>query len=197
LHASTDALQAVKDAADELNRALRYTGDAKTVVQVNSEAGRTLASLNEFERISGLSENPKVRAWLKVPRDDGSANVWYAEGLIAAVSEIASDEEMPDLLPPVQEISTDMRGLRDWLTSRTPDQPTAEQTELRDTINAFLKSTSWPKIEDRPVTRMELVALGKISQHLRHQVFSQPEANAPAGSAAVGAAPPKIADAGK
>lgn len=190
LSASPKALALVKAAADELNKPLKYTGDAKTVAAAYPDAGKTLASLNEFERISGLSESPDVRNWLKVKRGNGSGNVWYAEGLIAGVCEIASDDGLPDLLPQVEELSTDMRGLRDWLASRTPDPPSEEQSALRETINGFLKSTSWPNVGDRPVSRAELLTLGDISHYLRDEVLAAPPPIQPTTASAQSTTPP-------
>jgi hypothetical protein len=170
LHAAPSAIAVVGQAADMLNKPIRITGDAKTVTALNPDAGRTLAALNEFERISGITESPTISDWLNGPGKNGVGNVWYAEGLISGVASIAAAQNLPDLLPPVSEISTDLRGLRDWLLIRMPDSRTAAQSTLRKTLDAFLRSTSWPKVQDRSVSPAELAMLGTISRELQNQV---------------------------
>jgi hypothetical protein len=171
LQASPSALAIVSQGADMVNRPILLTGDAKVIATVNARAGQTLAGLNEFERISGITQSPAISAWLNGPGKNSVGNVWYAEGLISGVAAVASAQNLPDLLPPVSEISTDLRGLRDWLLIRMPDNPTAAQSLLRKTLDGFLRSTSWPQVQDRPVSPAELAMLGTISRELQNQVL--------------------------
>jgi len=171
LHASERAMSAVRDAAEGLNKPLVVTGAAKDLAEMSPDAGKTLASLNEFERISGLTESPDIAAWLKGRHKNRVGNVWYAEGLIAGVAEVASTQEMPELLPTVGEIATDLRGLRDWLQLRMPDPPSRQQAQLSDALDDFLKTTSRARKQDRQVTHPELVALGYISRNLQAEVL--------------------------
>ena len=118
----------------------------------NRDAARTLSSLNEFETLSSLPEDPALRAWLETPGLARSASVWYGEGEIAGLAQIAAAQEMPDLLPPAQQIATDLRGLRDWLALRLPDMPSPEQAALRDALEAFLRKrrpTPSPGVKSR------------------------------------------------
>jgi len=196
LHASERAISVVKDAADGLNKPLIATGAAKDLAEMSPDAGKTLASLNEFERISGLTESPDIAAWLKGRHKNRVGNVWYAEGLIAGVAEVASAEEMPELLPTVGEIATDLRGLRDWLQLRMPDPPSRQQAQLSDALDDFLKTTSHARRQDRQVTHPELVALGFISRNLQAEVLVR-TASAPVvkpASMEIALPAPKLAD---
>lgn len=174
LNASPDAIAAIEAQAEALGHPLELTDDAKQVAALNPGAGQTLAALDEFERVGGLTETPAIMAWLNGPKHFGAGNVWYAEGMIAGVAGIAAAEEMPDLLPTADEVSTDLCGLRDWITIRMPSQPTVEAAALRDALDAFLKVTDWPKVAERPVSDTELTALGSISEMLQQQVLERP-----------------------
>lgn len=177
LGASKDAFLQVTSAADDLNRPLVVDGGAKDLAALSPDAGKTLASLNEFERISGLTQSPEIATWLKGRHQNRVGNVWYAEGMIAGVAEVASAQDMPELLPTVGEIATDLRGLRDWLVLRMPDPPSTEQTALSSALDDFLNTSSQSKRQDRPVTSTELVALGSISRQLQTQVLLESSAN--------------------
>ena len=174
LHAPEAAVAPVAAAAAHLARPLPITGDAKPLALFNRPAARTVSALSEFEALSSLPDHPAIRAWLesKLPR---SANVWYAEGEIAGLSQIAAAHEMPDLLPPTEQIATDLRGLRDWLALRLPEMPSAEQAALRHDLNAFLEQAS---AQSRPGTKSpkllslpQLQALGSISRRVQAQVL--------------------------
>ena len=65
LHATRASMSIVRDAAAGVDRPLIVNGAAKDLTALSPSAGRTLASLNEFERISGLTESPDIAAWLK------------------------------------------------------------------------------------------------------------------------------------
>ncbi|MGO8674040.1 MAG: hypothetical protein ACLQVD_22105 [Capsulimonadaceae bacterium] len=190
LHASSDAVAVVRQAVDLVSKPLVATGDAADLAAVNPQAAQTLEALNEFEKIGGITESPAISAWLQGPGHSGVGNVWYAEGLISGVVEIASAQNMPELLPPVSEVATDLRGLRDWLVLRMPEEPSPDQAALRTSLDAFLEETSWPKVQDRPVTHSELVSLGVISHQLQMQVLTQSVVARPlpAGSTFTGSA---------
>lgn len=164
------ALVPVAKAAHRLAGSLPITDDAKPLLLFNRDAARALSSLNEFETLSSLPEDPALRAWLEMPGVARSASVWYGEGEIAALAQIAAAHGMPDLLPPAQQVATDLRGLRDWLAGRLPDALTPEQAALRGALEAFLRDTSLahPGVKSRkPLTLAQLQALSAISHQLQ------------------------------
>ena len=168
------ALAPVSKAAARLAGALPISEDAKPLLLFNRDAARALSSLNEFETLSSLPEDPALRAWLDAPGLARSAAVWYGEGEIAALAQIAAAHEMPDLLPPAQQIATDLRGLRDWLAGRLPETCTPEQASLTAALEAFLRetSTAHPGIKSRkPLTSAQLQALAAISRQLEAQAL--------------------------
>lgn len=168
------ALAPVAKAAARLAGPLPITGDARPLLLFNRDAARALSSLNEFETLSSLPEDPALQAWLETPRLARSASVWYGEGEIAGLAQIAAAHGMPDLLPPAQQVATDLRGLRDWLALRLPDTPTPEQAALRDALASFLRDTSLahPGVKSRkPLTLSQLQALGGISRKLEAQAL--------------------------
>ena len=153
-------------------------GDARNVSDLNADAGVVLAALQESSRLTAVLENAPLKRWLK---SSGAGQVWYAEGLMAGVSEIAVRENLPDLLPPVRDLATDLRGLRDWLSLRLPDAPTPEQSALQTAINRFLQQSAASAKKPKPLTRTQMQALGDISRILQAQMLSQPpSAPAPA-----------------
>ena len=185
LEAPPAALAPVAKAAARLAGPVPITDDAKPLLLFNRNAAHTLSSLNEFETLSSLPEDPALRAWLDAPGVARSASVWYGEGEIAALAQIAAAHAMPDLLPPAQQIATDLRGLRDWLVGRLPDTPTPEQAALRDALEAFLHdmSLAHPGVKSRkPLTPAQLQALSAISRQLQAQALG-PEAQEATGEA--------------
>jgi hypothetical protein len=173
LRPTAGALAVVRGYVDEYDKPVAVAGDAAALESINPAAGRTLAALDEFERTSGLPESPPLHAWLNGSQTSASGRVWYAEGLIAGVAQIASQEDMPELLPNLAEIATDLRGLHDWILLRLPDQPSADQLALKANLDAFLRNVGKPATQKRPVTEAELARLGKISQQLVAQVLPQ------------------------
>ena len=168
------ALAPVEKAARRLAGSLPISDDARPLLLFNREAARALSSLNEFEVLSSLPEDPGLRSWLDAPVLARSASVWYGEGEIVALAQTAAAHEMPDLLPPAQQVATDLRGLRDWLVLRLPDAPTPEQVALRDALAAFLRETApaRPGVKSRkPLTLPQLQALGGISRQLEAQAL--------------------------
>jgi hypothetical protein len=184
LRAPDTALAPVAAAGAKLAGPLALTADAKPLALFNRAAARTVSSLSEFETLSSLPEDPAVRAWLNAPEMARSAQVWYGEGEIAGLSEIAAEHQMPELLPPTEQIATDLRGLRDWLALRLPDTLSPEQAALKKDLNAFLEETSRadrPGIKSRRrLTLPQLDALGSISRRLQTQVLGSPSAESAA-----------------
>ena len=180
LHAPESALAPVNAAGVRLAGPLPITADARPLALFNRAAARTVASLSEFEALSSLPEDPALRRWLDAPELARSAQVWYGEGEIAGLSEIAAEHQMPDLLPPTEQIATDLRGLRDWLALRLPDTPSPEQAALKRDLNSFLEETSTagrPGVKSRRrLTLPELEALGSISRRLQMQILGSPPA---------------------
>ena len=168
------ALAPVEKTAQRLAGPLPISDDARPLLLFNREAARTLSSLNEFETLSSLPEDPALRSWLDAPQLARSASVWYGEGEMAALAQTAAAHGMPDLLPPDQQVATDLRGLRDWLALRLPDAPTPEQVALRDALASFLRETAPAHlgIKSRtPLTLPQLQALGGIGRQLEAQAL--------------------------
>jgi hypothetical protein len=174
MRAPSTALLPVAKAAEQLSGPLPITSDAKPLLLFDRSSARTLSALNEFDMLSSLPENEAIRKWLETPTLTRSASVWYGEGEIAGLAQIAAAQEMPELLPSAQQLATDLRGLRDWLSLRLPDMPSPEQTTLRDALEAFLRETAATErvgVRSRKaLTAAQLQALREISQQLEAQV---------------------------
>ena len=174
LGAPPAALLPVTKAAERLAGPLTITGEAKPLLLFNRDAARTVSALTEFEALSSLPEEESLRKWLETPALTRSASVWYGEGEITGLAQIAAAQEMPELLPPAQQLATDLRGLRDWLSLRLPDSPSPEQIALKDALEAFLRETAAterPGVRSRKaLTAAQLQALGEISRQLEAQV---------------------------
>ena len=177
LTAPPSALAPVRLAAARLAKPLTLTGDARRIAVFSRKAAQTLASLDEFNLLSSVPDDIALRHWLtRAP----SGQVWYAEGLVAALGETAAAQQMPDLLPPVKEIATDLRGLRDWLSLRLPDAPTPDQTALVAALNDFLSQTSRTgRPQAAPLSQTQLQSLGDISRRLQAQILGDPAAPTP------------------
>ena len=172
--APPSALAPVEEASRRLAGSLPISDDARPLLLFNREAARALSSLNEFERLSSLPEDPALRTWLDAPHLARSASVWYGEGEIVALAQTAAAHEMPSLLPPAQQVATDLRGLRDWLDLRLPDAPTPEQAALRDALASFLRETAsaHPGVKSlKPLTLPQLQMLSGISRRLETQAL--------------------------
>ncbi|MEO7717156.1 MAG: hypothetical protein ABIY70_13210 [Capsulimonas sp.] len=193
LHAAPQATATISNAVQRLNKPLALVGEAHDVALQSPNAGRALASLNEFERLSGLSENATIKQWIASPAVPASGKVWYAEGLIAGLAEISAQEQMPDLLPPLSEITTDLRGMRDWLVLRFPDKPSAEQNDLKSRLNKFLVQAAPSSKSSRLMTLAELKQLGDICRDLRLQLLPDTAPKAPPPIAPPGVNAPPIA----
>lgn len=175
MNAPADALASIRRASERLAAPLALSADARPLAIFNGAAAQTLSSLNEFETLSSLPEDPALRKWLTSSRVSDSAQVWYGEGEIAALAQIAAAHRMPELLPSTLEIATDLRGLHDWLSLRLPDSPTPEQTALQKSLDAFLRDAAQAakaaENSKKPLSPAQLEALGGISLLLQDQVL--------------------------
>ena len=175
MNAPAAALAPIRKASERLTAPLVLTPDARPLAIFNGEAAQTLSALNEFETLSSLPEDPALRKWLTSPGVSDSAQVWYGEGEISALAQIAAAHRMPELLPPAQEIATDLRGLRDWLSLRLPDTPTPEQAALQKSLEQFLLDaglkTKMSQKSQKPLSPAQMEALGTISRLLQLQVL--------------------------
>ena len=175
MNAPAAALAPIRKASERLTAPLVLTPDARPLALFNGEAAQTLSALNEFETLSSLPEDPALRKWLTSPGVSDSAQVWYGEGEISALAQIAAAHRMPELLPPAQEIATDLRGLRDWLSLRLPDTPTPEQAALQKSLEQFLLDaglkTKMSQKSQKPLSPAQMEALGTISRLLQLQVL--------------------------
>ena len=175
MSAPAAALAPIHKASERLIAPLALTTDARPLAIFNGEAAQTLSSLSEFETLSSLPEDPALRKWLTSPGVPDSAQVWYGEGEIAALAQIAAIHRMPELLPPAQEIATDLRGLHDWLALRLPDTPTPEQATLQKSLEAFLldagQKTKISHKSQKSLSPAQMEALGSISRLLQLQVL--------------------------
>ena len=175
MNAPAAALAPIRKASERLTAPLVLTPDARPLAIFNGEAAQTLSALNEFETLSSLPEDPALRKWLTSSGVSDSAQVWYGEGEISALAQIAAAHRMPELLPPAQEIATDLRGLRDWLSLRLPDTPTPEQAALQKSLEQFLLDaglkTKMSQKSQKPLSPAQMEALGTISRLLQLQVL--------------------------
>lgn len=183
LGAPPSALVPIQHAADALAEPLAISSEARPLLLFNGPAARALSSLNEFQRLSSLPEDPALRAWLASPGVGKSASVWYGEGEMSGLAQVAAAYRMPDLLPPAQQLATDLRGLRDWLSLRLSDTPSPEQTALQNALESFLAETALTErlgIRSRkPLTLTQLQALGDISRRLQTQALGPAAPAAP------------------
>ena len=178
LRAPSSAIAVIENQSREYGKPLVLTGDSKLLADYDPAAGRTLGALDEFERTSGVPENAALHRWLTAPATSTTAKVWYAEGLIAGIAQIASQQQMPELLPPISDVAVDLRGLRDWLSSRLPDQPAAGLTQLRESLDSFLQLTANNRPTKRSLTPSELSMLGSVSVILTTQILGPDAAGA-------------------
>ena len=188
LGAPPAALAPVVRAAGLLDGPLPISSEARPLLLFNGDAARTLSALNEFQSLSSLPEDPALQRWLASAPLPRSAQVWYGEGEIAELARIAAAHAMPELLPPAEQLATDLRGLRDWLAGRLPDTPTPEQAALQSALESFLQASSLalrPGVRSRkPLTLPQLQALGDISRQLQALVFGPPGETPPKTSSA-------------
>ncbi len=189
LNAPTAAIALIQKQEQEYGNPPSLHGDAKQLADFDPDAGQALAALDEFEATSGIPENPALHDWLAAPATAASGRVWYAEGLIAGIAQIAAQQQMPELLPPLADITTDLRGLRDWLATRTPDHPSPTLATLKSNLDSFLQQTGRNHPLHRTITASELTALGEVSQQLATEILG-PQAPTQAASVAVVPATP-------
>lgn len=153
---------------------LTLTGTAKQVAALSPDAGTVLATLDESAHLSNILDSKALQAWATGPDSNRTGRVWYAEGLMAGVADVAAATSQPDLLPSTPDLATDLRGLRDWLSLRLPEFPTPDQTALQTAIDKFLQQTSAKGKRTKPLTPAQLQDLGGISHLLQAQILGPP-----------------------
>ena len=171
LQAPDRVLGPIAGLAARLAKPLAPTGPAKQIAAFSPDAGTVLAALDESAHLSNILDSKALQDWATGPGSNRTGRVWYAEGLMAGVADIAVAMSRPDLLPPTSELATDLRGLRDWLSLRLPESPTPDQAALQTGIDAFLQQTSAKGRRPKPLTAAQLHDLGEISHLLQAQIL--------------------------
>lgn len=178
LHAPPDALAPVESARVRLAGALPMTSDAKPLAFFNRSAARTLSSLGEFDALSSLPADPALRRWLGGARVPPGSAAWYGGGEIAGLAQIAAAQQMPDLLPPTEQILADLRGLRGQLSPHPLGLLSPGQAGLQDALDAFLRESA----PHAPLPPAQLQTLGEVGRRLQEQVLGSDAAPPPADS---------------
>jgi hypothetical protein len=181
LDAPRAAFDPIARLAARLDRPVVLSGDSLTLGSLNLQAADVLASLDEAQDLSLLLETPGLTRWLSAYASGGAGPVWYADGLMAGIAQIAARYELPYLLPRTADVATDLRGVRDWLASRLPETPTPDQDLLRDKIDQWLEqapvlSADLGRTPSRRLPPDQLAALGQISALLRELILGSPGA---------------------
>jgi len=162
--------------AARLTRPLALTADGRAIQSLNPDAALVLSALSESSIVARVMDDHALTQWLNGSSGHRSGPVWYAEGQIAGIGQIAAAAHLPALLPPVADVATDLRGLRDWLALRVPEKPGPELAALQAAISDFLQQTAQGPGEPRlpraqPVSNAQLQQLGSISQMLQAQIL--------------------------
>lgn len=179
LKAPADALAPVSALSMRLGKPLTPTGTARQVADLNADAGTVLAALDESDRLSAVLDNKALQNWATGTGSSQTGRVWYAEGLMVGVTHVAAALDQPDLLPPVADLATDLRGLRDWLSLRLPDSPTLDQIALQTDIDQFLTKAANARRRAKTLTLAQVADLEKIGHLLESQILPQNRASAP------------------
>lgn len=170
--------------AARLSKPLVLTEDSRAIKSLNPDAALALSALSESSTIARVMDDHALTRWLGGSAEHRSGPVWYAEGQIAGIAQIAAAEHLPDLLPPAADVATDLRGLRDWLALRVPERPGAELAALQAAIADFLRQTAQgpgqPRLSPtQRVSEAQLAQLGSISQALQAQMLPADASPAP------------------
>lgn len=181
LNAPPAALTPVSALSARLGKPLTPTGAARQVADLNADAGTVLAALDESDRLSAILDNKALQNWATGAASNQTGRVWYAEGLMVGVAHVAAKLSQPDLLPPVADLATDLRGLRDWLSLRLPDTPTPEQIELQTDIDQFLAKAANIRRHPKTLTMPQVADLEKIGHLLEAQILPGNGTSAPSG----------------
>ncbi len=171
LKAPDRVLTPISALAARLAKPLAPTGPARQIATLSPDAATVLAALDESARLSNILDSRALQAWTTGPASNATGRVWYAEGLMAGVADVATTLSRPDLLPPTADLATDLRGLRDWLSLRLPESPTPDQTALQTGIDTFLQQTSAKGKRPKPLTLTQMRGLGEISRILQAQIL--------------------------
>lgn len=186
LNAPAPILSPIARLAARLSRPLPLTADARAIVSLNADAATVLSALNESSIIAHVTDDHALTRWLSGSAERRSGPVWYAEGAMAGVAETAAAQDLPELLPPLSDLATDLRGLRDWLALRVPDNPSPDLAALEADINDFLQQSAKAQARMRgsrakALTPAQVQQLGDISRLLQAQILVPvPASDAPA-----------------
>ncbi len=176
LNAPAAILSPVSRLAARLAKPLALTADSRAIQSLNPDAALVLSALSESNLVARVMDDRALTQWLNGSDGHRSGPVWYAEGQIAGIAQIAAAGHLPDLLPPVVDVATDLRGLRDWLALRVPDHPGPDLAALQAAISDFLQQTAQGPGQPRllpkqPVSDAQLAQLGSISALLQAQMI--------------------------
>jgi len=135
-----------------------------------------LSALAESSIIAHVTDDHALTHWLAGSAERRSGPVWYAEGAMAGVAEIAAAQHLPELLPSLSDLATDLRGLRDWLALRVPDTPSPDLAALEADINGFLQQSAKAQgkahqTRGKALTPAQVQQLGEISRLLQAQIL--------------------------
>ncbi len=176
LQAPPAILSPITRLAARLSRPLALTADSRAIRSLNPDAAVALSALSESNIVARVMDDRALTQWLNGAEGHRSGPVWYAEGQIAGIAQIAAASHLPDLLPPAADVATDLRGLRDWLALRVPERPGPDLAALQSAIADFLQQTAQgpgerPLSPTRRMSEAQLQQLGSISQALQAQII--------------------------
>jgi hypothetical protein len=151
-----------------------YSGQTLELSKTDPAAALTLAILEEYPKVCSVQDSLQFRAWVNSAARQHNGHVWYAEGLISGLTDVAAANKMPTLLPRAPEIATDLEGELNWITIRLRDTPSPDQLALRDKVFALLKSVSKNDHVRDYITQYQLHQLGDITKSIEGEVFGLP-----------------------
>jgi len=162
--------------AARLAKPLALTVDGRAIQSLNPDAALVLSALSESNIVARVMDDRALTHWLNGAAGHRNGPVWYAEGQIAGIAQIAAAGHLPELLPPAADVATDLRGLRDWLALRVPEHPGPDLAALQADINTFLQQTAQgpgkPRLLPKQrVSDAQLQQLGTISTLLQAQML--------------------------
>jgi len=180
LDAPPAILSPITRLAARLAKPLALTADSRAIQSLNPDAALALSALSESNIVARVMDDRALTRWLNGSAGHRNGPVWYAEGQMAGIAQIAAADHLPDLLPPAADVATDLRGLRDWLALRVPEHPGPALAALQAGIGDFLQQTAQgpgkPRLLPKQrVSEAQLQQLGTISELLQAQMLP-PEA---------------------
>lgn len=176
LNAPAPILSPITRLAGRLAKPLALTADSRAIQSLNPDAAVALSALSESNVVARVMDDHALAQWLNGSASHRTGPVWYAEGQIAGLAQIAAANHLPDLLPPAADVATDLRGLRDWLALRVPERPGPDLAALQAAIADFLQQTAQgpgerPLSPTQRVSEAQLAQLGSISKLLQAQII--------------------------